>query len=141
MKTLKICLILMLLLVLNSCGKKMPAVESFAFDTEDPIAIGTTTTYVIEVANEGRVPVTNIVVENTFSDKMELIKADGPTEYSVEGNKVIFRPVAKLDPEQGASYKITCKALAEGDADNVTILKYDQWPDQIKEEESTKIYK
>ncbi len=111
------------------------------YDTDDPIAIGEQTTYVIDLVNEGTGICTGLLVVNTIPKEMRFVSASGPSKYTVKGQEVHFVPIAKLKPFEKLVYKITCQAISEGNAKNEVRFTYDQFEKPIVDEEGTSIYR
>jgi uncharacterized repeat protein (TIGR01451 family) len=111
------------------------------YDTNDPVAIGEQTTYVIEPKNEGDGICTNIRLVNIIPKEMAFVSASGPSQYQVKGQKIYFAPIAKLKPDEKLIYQITCRAISEGNAKNEARITYDQFEKQIIDEEGTSVYR
>ncbi len=124
-------------------GEKSAALHISTYDTEDPIGVGKTTAYMVEVRNEGSVDCSNIVFEGVIPEGLEFIKAEGNEafRYDAEKNTVIFDPVQVLKPGEVAKYKVICKAVKEGGVKFQAIVKGDQCNKEIVHEEPTSIYK
>jgi uncharacterized repeat protein (TIGR01451 family) len=119
----------------------VPAMHISTYDTEDPVEVGKTTIYVIEVRNEGTAPCTGIEMTSVVPEGMEFVKADGPgVSWKFEKGQVVFDTVPILTPGQKLVYKIQCKALKPGSAKHRAILKYDQFATSIVDEEGTSLY-
>jgi uncharacterized repeat protein (TIGR01451 family) len=119
----------------------VPAMHMTTYDTEDPVEVGSNTTFVIEIRNEGTSIVTNTVLVDLIDSKMKFIAAEGPVEHSVDGKKVKFEPIPLLEPGEKATYKITCTAIEKGASENTASLKYDQFSKELLDQEGTSIYK
>jgi uncharacterized repeat protein (TIGR01451 family) len=119
----------------------IPAMQISSYDTEDPVAMGKETTYVIEVRNEGTVSSTNVGLTSVIPPEMEFISAKGPVAFKQESGKVVFESVSILPAGEKLTYKVTCKAIKEGSAKHKAILKYDQFEKEIADEEGTVITK
>jgi len=111
------------------------------YDTEDPVAVGQTTTYVLEPRNEGASPCSNLILEGQFDDEMEFVSAKGPAAYSVQGNTILFEPVSILQPSKKIKYIITARIIKAGSAKYKVILKYNEFDQPLIREESTTCYK
>lgn len=103
--------------------------------------VGATTIYVIEVRNEGTSPITGIELENILDCKMQFVAAEGPGTYKVQGERVIFVPLERLEPGDKATYRIRCKAIEPGAAKNTVSCSHDQFEQPILDEEGTSIYR
>jgi uncharacterized repeat protein (TIGR01451 family) len=116
-------------------------------DTQDPVAVGSETSYVITVKNQGMVPVTNLRITALVPPEMALVRARGPTgnrpgEKTRKGQPLLFEPLKNLAPGATVTYEVFVKALRPGDA----RFKADVTADQLRaggpvyQEESTAIY-
>jgi uncharacterized repeat protein (TIGR01451 family) len=109
-------------------------------DSDDPVEVNGTTRYLITVRNQGMVPVTRVQVAATVPDEMAVVRAAGPAEHNVAGQRVLYEPLT-LPPGGEARYEITVKALKPGDVRFRAELTADQLPaGPVHEEESTFIY-
>ena len=126
----------------NSAQKPIyvAAIQISTYDTEDPIPVGGTTTYVIEVMNEGTANATNVIIIDETPDYMQFLTAQSPTKYKVENKIIIFEPVPQLLPGEKVTYRIVCKAIEGGSAKNKASLTYDQFSLELIDEEGTSIY-
>src|SRR5262249_10511897 len=78
-------------------------------DTDDPVVVGGSTSYVITVRNQGMIPVTNVVVTATVPEQMALTQAVGPTTSHQDRQQVRFEP-ATVQPGAEARYQINVRA-------------------------------
>jgi uncharacterized repeat protein (TIGR01451 family) len=110
-------------------------------DTDDPVAVGAETRYIINLRNQGTAPITNIRMEARVPEQMEIVRVQGPTNHRKEGQTIHLQPL-NLAPRAEARYVVTVRAKTPGDA----RFKVDLWADQltagipVHEEESTAIY-
>lgn len=120
----------------------VPAMHVSTYDTEDPVEIGKQTIYVIDCRNEGTSPCTNILMRNAIPPEMEFIEAEGSTSHKWDeaGHQVIFEAFPILQPGDKLTFKIRCKAIKSGSAKNRAIMKYDQFDQEIINEEGTSVY-
>lgn len=110
-------------------------------DTKDPVVIGDTTTYTINVTNQGSEVSTNIDVDCMLDDSMQYVSSSGPTKGIVEGKTVKFQPLATLEPKAKATWQIIVKAVNQGDARFATTMMEDCLDKPVGETESTHFYK
>ena len=74
---------------------------------------------------------------------MEFVKAEDPVEFNYDKllHQVYFTETIMLQPSEKLVYKITCRAISEGNAKNIVSVKYDQFSKPIVDEEVTSTYK
>lgn len=94
------------------------------YDTEDPVEVGRTTVYVVEIRNEATNDMLLARLEDIIPEQMEFIKAEGPTSYRVEGHRILFDPVPSWPSGERKAYKIMCKAIKPGRAINEARIRY-----------------
>ncbi len=118
------------------------ALQLQLFDRPDPVPVGATATYLIFVQNTGQLTVTNVRLQATLPSGMELLRAEGRTEYRTEGKTISFEPVDTLIPGARVEFEVQTKARTPGDQ----RFKLQMTADQIREggpvlaEESTTVY-
>ncbi|MFA5865535.1 MAG: DUF11 domain-containing protein [Phycisphaerae bacterium] len=93
----------------------IPGILLEMWDTEDPIEVGATETYVITVTNQGSAEDTNIRITCTIPDEEEFVSCSGVTNGNGEGKTVTFEPLPKLDPKVKAEWRVVVKAVKAGD--------------------------
>ena len=111
-------------------------------DVDDPIEVGGTETYVIDVTNQGSIDDTNIVIAVTLPAQQDFVSAAGASGvgHSVSGKTVTFAPLASLAPKARATYRVVVRATAEGDVRFAVKLTSDQLETPVNETESTHQY-
>ena len=75
-------------------------------DVADPIEVGSDTTYEIQVHNRGSKADSDIRVVAELPPGMMPTTGDGPVPATVQGQRVVFSPLARLAPNEEAVYKI-----------------------------------
>jgi uncharacterized repeat protein (TIGR01451 family) len=120
--------------------KGVPAILLEVIDVEDPIEVGTNTTYQIIVTNQGSADGTNIRIECTLPAQMEFVNASGASQHTAEGKTVRFAPVPVLAPKAQATFNVTVKGSAEGDVRFKVTMHSDQIGVPVEETEATNIY-
>jgi uncharacterized repeat protein (TIGR01451 family) len=120
----------------------IPAMHISTYDTEDPVEVGKTTVYVVEVRNEGTSNCTVVVMKSRIPEEMELLKAEGPGVSSKqEGEFLVFDAVPVLPPGEKLTFKILCRATKPGSAKHAATLRYNEFIRDITDEEGTSVYK
>jgi len=118
----------------------IPAILLEVVDLNDPIEVGTNTTYEIQVLNQGSSDGTNISITCTLPAEMEFISAQGPTAHAASGKTVTFDPLPSLSPKAKATYRLTVKGTAPNDVRFKVTLTSDQAQVPVEETESTHVY-
>lgn len=121
--------------------KGIPAVLLEVVDMNDPVELGKLVTYEVVVTNQGSAPVTNLKVACIMEEYMQYQASTGPTQGAIDNQTLTFAPLATLAPQAKVSWKVTVKALREGDVRFKTILLTDQIDRPVEETESTRFYK
>ncbi len=123
-------------------ARGIPAILLEVVDVEDPIEIGKTTTYEINVLNQGSADGTQIVITCDLPEEQEFISAEGPTKGTATPRRIAFDPLPRLAPRASAKYRVTVRGLREGDLRfKVTMSSAELDRDKLVEEtESTRVY-
>jgi uncharacterized repeat protein (TIGR01451 family) len=118
----------------------MPALSLLVEDTEDPVEVGGTTSYLINVRNQGTSPVTSVRIVAIAPAQEQVTDATGAAKHRVESQKVTFEPVT-LRAGETAQYRVNVKALRAGDVRFKVQLTADQLiAGPVEQQESTMIY-
>lgn len=117
------------------------------YDSDDPVAVGDTTTYTIEVRNEGFEDATGVILENEIPELTEFVSASAEDPYTkkaiafkTEGQKVIFEKIPLLSSGDKVIFNVTVRVTAKGQLLNRTSLRYDQFARTLIVEEPTSTY-
>lgn len=109
-------------------------------DLADPVEVGGENTYEIRVVNNGSRAVTNVVVVAQIPPGLQAKEGEGPTAAATVGQKVTFEPLARMNPQDEAVFRIHCQAVKEGDYLIKVQLACDEFPTPVSKEESTRVY-
>lgn len=120
--------------------KGLAAMTMEMIDLEDPVEVGTETTYEIRITNTGSMTETEVRIVCTIPDKMQFKTATGPTAHALAGNEIVFQPIAKLAPRADAIYRVTVKAVAPGVVNFKGRLTSTILQDPVMKDEPTRIY-
>jgi hypothetical protein len=73
---------------------------------------------------------------------MQPVAAEGPpgVNHSIEGNNVLFEPLARLAPKADTTYRVRVKGLEPGDLRINVQLIADELQDWVTKQESTRVY-
>ncbi len=101
----------------------LPAMQIVVVDDEDPVATNSNVVYSVRVWNEGEAKDNQVTLRVELPEGLEFVSANGPTENSVEGSTVTFKPIETLEAGDRADFKITTKATGDGDVRFKAMLK------------------
>jgi uncharacterized repeat protein (TIGR01451 family) len=80
----------------------------------DPVGVGFSTTYTIEVKNHGSETATNIRVKASIPRGLVYLTSSGPTASRSSGNEVSFVPLPALPPNASLPYRLLARAQTPG---------------------------
>jgi len=109
-------------------------------DVESLIEVGGKTTYQIVVANQGSKAATNVQVVAVMPAGMRALSGQGDSQHTIQGNRIIFSPLAQLAPKGEASYQIEAQGTRPGDQRVRVMIQSDEVPQPITKEVSTRVY-
>ena len=119
----------------------IPAILLEVIDVDDPIEVGSTTTYVISVTNQGSAPGTNIRIVCKLPEELSFISASGATKASLSGRTITMAPIASLAPKEKAEWRIVVKATGEGDVRFAVQMNSNELSSPVDETEATNLYR
>ncbi len=109
-------------------------------DTEDPVEVGSETSYVILVRNQGDVPATGVRIVATVPSQLQVVRVTAPADQRLEGRVLTFQPLT-LAPHTDVRCVVHARALRPGDVRFKVDLSADQLTSgPVHEEESTTLY-
>ena len=109
-------------------------------DLSDPIEVGGDTTYEVRVRNVGTKTATNIRLAALLPAELKALSGEGPTRAANDGSRVIFEPLARLNPQEEAVFRIQANAQKAGDFIVRVQISSAEWPAPVTREESTRVY-
>jgi uncharacterized repeat protein (TIGR01451 family) len=109
-------------------------------DSDDPVEVGSDTTYEIRVTNTGSKDETDVKVVCTIPPQMKFKAADGPGRFEMSGAEVVFDPLKRLPAHGDVIYKVTCTAKTKGDARFKATLTAGGLTEPVIRQESTRVY-
>jgi uncharacterized repeat protein (TIGR01451 family) len=118
----------------------LPAFRLEVVDTDDPVEVGSRTTYRIDVTNQGSLPGNQIEIMALVPAEMKIINVNGPSTPRIEGQRITFAPVDSLAPQQMLRYTVEVEALRPGDVRFRAELRSSTLSGPVIEEESTNVY-
>jgi uncharacterized repeat protein (TIGR01451 family) len=118
----------------------VPALLLGVVDLDNPIEVGKETTYEIRVVNQGTADSSRVQIMATVPNGMTPRSAVGPTGNRIQGQQVLFEPLAKLAPRSDAVYRVRVLGRQPGDMRFKVQLTADHLSQPVTEEESTRVY-
>lgn len=118
----------------------IPALLVECVDDPDPVLVGTTTTYTIEVLNQGSATATNIKLACDLEACMEYVSSTGDTTGTLAGSKVTFAQLPTLASKARATWRVVIKGKSASDARFKITVTYDQSNRPVEETEPTNYY-
>lgn len=110
-------------------------------DSDDPVEVGSTTTYTIVITNQGTATTTNLKISARLPETAEYVSSTGSAaRLIVMGKRVDFDPIQKLEPKKAITLTVTIRGTQPGDERFHVIMEADQLTSPVIEEESTKFY-
>jgi len=109
-------------------------------DTEDPVEVGSQTTYEIRVKNEGSASARKVGLSCELPAGMSFITAEGPSEFTTEGATVLFRTLPEVAAGQTMTFKVKVAAGSPGSLRFRALLSSESVEEPIAVEELTKFY-
>ena len=111
-------------------------------DTSDPIEVGAESIYEIVVANNGTRADSQVHISANFPPEMQVLDEQGPAAHTIDGQRVVFEPLGKLDPKSEVTYKIKIRALSAAADPRVVKVQATSTAlsTPVSREESTLIY-
>jgi uncharacterized repeat protein (TIGR01451 family) len=111
-------------------------------DIDDPVEVGTDTSYEVRITNTGTKTETNLQLICTLPERMEFRGAQGAAgcPHEVQGKEIIFAPLPKLAPRADAIFRVQVRGVSPGDLRFRARISADGLTDPVLKEESTKVY-
>ncbi|MCA9270192.1 MAG: hypothetical protein KDA41_17040, partial [Planctomycetales bacterium] len=131
---------------LATAGEHVVEVEGLAAlffevaDAADPIEVGGETIYEVRVINQGSKTSTNVRLAAALPPAMKPLEAGGASTGVIQGQTVVFEPLARLAPKADALFRIRVQGLERGNQRVRVQLASDEIPSGVTKEESTRVY-
>ena len=120
--------------------RALPALLLETVDNQDPVRIGSNTTYTIAVKNQGHAPATNVTLTANLPPELQFVEADGATKVNADGQKLTFDPIAELPPGEVATWIVEAKASKAGDVRFHLEMNSDYLSQPVPEVEPTRLH-
>ncbi len=119
----------------------LAAIKIEVVDLQDPIEVGSETTYEIRIENQGTKAATHVEVAAVLPPGLSFVAAEGPTDYQQGPGRVLFNPLEMLAPKADTTFRINVQGVRSGDQRfRVQILTAELGQRPISEEENTTVY-
>jgi uncharacterized repeat protein (TIGR01451 family) len=119
----------------------IPALGLEIRNKDSQVEVGAETIYEILVTNQGSWAGTGIQVVATLPEGLVASNAVGLSPFRTDKQRVIFEPVAKLNPGGTAHFRVRVRATKPGDRRFKVQLTSDQLHGPLMKEESILVYK
>ncbi len=130
-------------MVSDDCSTRVegiPAILLEVVDEVDPVEVGTTTTYLIRVTNQGSAADNNIRIVCELPAELSFVSATGATQGSAAGRVITFAPLPSLAAGAAAEWRVTVRAESVGDVRFATEMNSDNLTSPVRETEATNLY-
>jgi uncharacterized repeat protein (TIGR01451 family) len=104
------------------------------------VEVGGETFYDITVVNQGTKPAANVQVVAAMPQGLRATNGSGATRHVIEGDKLVFAPLAQLAPKAEAKFRVQVQGLRPGDLRTKIMVTADEVRDPITKEQSTHVY-
>jgi len=119
----------------------IPAILLEVIDINDPVELGKEEVYIITATNQGSLNGTDVTITCELEDSQEYVSSEGATKATETGKVIKFAPLPQLAPKAKATWKVTIKAVKEGDIRFKVIMTETQLGRPVQENEATNQYK
>ena len=123
----------------------LPAILLMVTDSEDPVPVGNTTTYLISAKNVGSAACTALKIAVELEPKAQYVSSKGVTTGALRKVKgldaVDFSPLPRLEPKTEATWRVVVKALKPGRVRFAVTMVSDQLARPVRDTETTNIYR
>ncbi|MDX1962399.1 MAG: hypothetical protein SFX18_04555 [Pirellulales bacterium] len=109
-------------------------------DLSDPIELNGETAYDVKITNQGSKEAANVQLVALLPAELEFLSAEGATRHKLEGNRLVFEPIARLPAKSETVYRLHMRGVAAGDVRLKVQLLTDDIRQPITKEESTRVF-
>ncbi|MBX3439784.1 MAG: DUF11 domain-containing protein, partial [Planctomycetaceae bacterium] len=109
-------------------------------DLDDPVEVGTETAYEVTISNEGTAESRDVALACELPEGLTFLTADGPSQYRLSSNQIVFQPVTEVGPGESLTYRIHVKGNVVGDKRFRCRLTSGTLTQPLFTEEVTKFY-
>jgi uncharacterized repeat protein (TIGR01451 family) len=116
------------------------AINFEVVDLADPVEVGGETAYEIRVVNQGTKTASNVQVVALLPEELKPTSAEGPSRFTIDGQRVLFEPLAQLAPKADTTYRVKAEGRGPGDVRVRVQIITDEIKSPVTKEESTRVY-
>ncbi len=109
-------------------------------DVDDPIELGSETTYQIHILNRGTKAAERIQIVATLPEGLTATAVEGLGTYKVKGQQLIFEPIASVAPQTATVLQVRVKGVRIGTQRIRAVLNCASLRNAIITEEATEVY-
>lgn len=109
-------------------------------DLEDPIEVGSETTYEIHVINEGSKAANDVQVTATLPAGMSVVSAEGKTGHAIQSQTVVFEPLENLAPKADTTFRVTAQGVQPGHQRLTVQIGHSELTEPLRTEENTRVF-
>ena len=104
------------------------------------IEVGASSTYTVELSNVGNKPDRNVRLQVELPPGTKLLAVDAPTEDRMQGQTLVFAPIAELGHNDRYRYRFQVQHNQPGTQKVRAKLTSQNWPVAVVKEEGTLVY-
>jgi uncharacterized repeat protein (TIGR01451 family) len=109
-------------------------------DVDDPIEVDNETTYQIHLVNRGSKAAERVQVQAAVPEGLKILGVEGTGLYRIQGQQVIFEPIASLAPQSATVLQVRVKGIKKGTQRFRAVMTCPGLANSIITEESTEVY-
>ncbi len=109
-------------------------------DVVDLIEIGSDTSYKIEMVNQGTIAASEVKLQVDFPAGIQPTDVESNLPNQIQGNRVIFSPIASMNPGEKMSLIINARGIQPGDHRVAAHIQTSGRETPVTKEETTRVY-
>ena len=109
-------------------------------DLDDPVEVGTETAYEIRLTNDGSAEAKNVGLSCELPAGVKYVSASGPSRHVVDGNLILFQPLALVKAGETFTFRVHVIGSVEGSLRFRARMTSDASSEPLTFEELTRFY-
>ncbi|MBL9125539.1 MAG: DUF11 domain-containing protein [Planctomycetaceae bacterium] len=109
-------------------------------DADDPVEVAGETTYEIRLTNRGSEIARHVQAAAKLPPELQGLEATGATAGKIQGQSVVFEPLAELAPGQSEVFRVRVLCRSAGQVTFRAYYRDADHPHPVAEEEVTRVY-
>ena len=105
-----------------------------------PVAVGERVSWKFHLKNRGSAKASNVSLSCELPNNVKFVSAQGPEDYNIQGQNVIFKPINALMPGQETTIDLVMTAASTGKTQLKVSVKSDEMNDPISHEETVIVF-